>query len=46
MKLAIGVAAVGVVLLGVFPNLLLEVTERSAASLMPLAPAFFGMQAP
>jgi NADH-quinone oxidoreductase subunit N len=43
MKLAIGIAAVGVVLLGVFPNLLLEITERSAASLMPMAPSFFGL---
>jgi hypothetical protein len=40
---AIGISAVGVVLLGIFPNLLLEVTERSAATLMPTATAFFGL---
>jgi NADH-quinone oxidoreductase subunit N len=43
IKVAIGISAVGVVLLGIFPNLLLEVTERSAATLMPTATAFFGL---
>jgi NADH-quinone oxidoreductase subunit N len=43
MKVAIGVAAVGVILLGVFPNVLLEITEHSAASLLPGAPAFLGV---
>jgi NADH-quinone oxidoreductase subunit N len=43
IKVAIGISAVGVVLLGIFPNLLLEVTERSAATLMPTATTFFGL---
>jgi NADH-quinone oxidoreductase subunit N len=43
IRLAIFAAAVGVVLLGVIPGWLLEVSERSAASLLPIAPGVFGV---
>jgi NADH-quinone oxidoreductase subunit N len=42
MKFALAAAAIGVILLGIFPGLLVEVAERSAASLLPISPALFG----
>jgi NADH-quinone oxidoreductase subunit N len=43
MKVALGVAAVGVVLLGIFPGQLLELAERSAATLMQQPAPLFGI---
>jgi NADH-quinone oxidoreductase subunit N len=43
VKWAIGIAVVGVLLLGVYPSWLFEWSELSAASLLPVAPALFGM---
>jgi NADH-quinone oxidoreductase subunit N len=42
LRVAIAIAIIGVLGLGVFPGRLLEVSERSAASLLPVAPGLFG----
>jgi NADH-quinone oxidoreductase subunit N len=43
MTVALVVAAVGTVLLGVFPGVLLELAERGAAGLMQVPGSFIGM---
>jgi NADH-quinone oxidoreductase subunit N len=43
MKIALAVAVAGVLLLGVLPGPLLEATERSAAALLQMPPALFGV---
>jgi len=45
LKVALAVTAGGVVLLGVFPGGLLALAERSAATLIQLPSALFGLTA-
>ncbi len=46
MKVALAIAATGVVLLGVFPGQLIDLAERSAAGLLEAPTSFLGLTAP